>query len=451
MAYTRFSFRDDEERIEFLIALPVLALFGFMIYHFVFGSGDSAADFGAGFGAGSVAAQVADIDGDGVADAEDHCTTSAGPEDSFGCPEGELGNVGNNDTDLMALDTDGDGVTDAADRCPEQSGSLPEYGCPSNAIADAKVEAEADDSDAELPVDSDADGVTDDIDECPGEAGDTETGCPAVQVEEAPVATPVVSAPDSDSDGVEDANDECPTEAGSESNNGCPADTDGDGVLDNEDLCPQSAGVSENRGCPADSDADGLPDAQDQCPDQRGPVESGGCPADKDGDGVEDALDQCADIVGDADNDGCPTDSDGDGVADNVDECPDEDGNGKENGCPDETLELETLGADISFETASATLTQESQELLDVVANILNKYETVKLLVEGHTDDQGRPEINLKLSEQRARACTSYLARQGVAEERMEAVGLGDTQPLVPNTSEENRKRNRRVEFKLTN
>lgn len=426
MAYTRFGFRDDEERIEFLIALPVLALFGFMLYHFVFSPGDIETGAHPEFAAAT--ALHSDIDADGIADNDDHCTTLAGIDTNFGCPadvEPTADATGN------AMDRDADGVTDNADRCPDVAGVIPEYGCP----AAAQNEETLDDSDAEMPAEPETVQI--------------------IEKPEPPTPTPVEpAAVDADNDGIADADDQCPARAGVAANNGCPGDSDGDGVIDSEDLCPQSSGVAENRGCPADSDADGLPDNQDQCPELRGTLENSGCPVlDQDNDGVEDALDQCIDVAGDEANGGCPAviDSDGDGVADADDACPENDGAGSEDGCPAETRSLESLGTEISFETASATLTDESKELLDVVASILQKYPAVKLLVEGHTDNQGQAAINLRLSEQRARACTTYLARLGIAEQRMQAIGYGDTQPLVPNDSADARKQNRRVEFKLTN
>ncbi len=428
MAYTRFSFRDDEERIEFLIALPVLAFFGFLLYHFVFSPESS--DTGISPGFALAANQGSDIDGDGVADGDDHCTAIAGPHANFGCPSDQTESA-TNTTNI--LDSDADGVTDAADRCPQDAGLITEFGCPTG------TEQTTHDGDAEMPA-------------------ETETQGAGIVDKPQPAAAPPAEEPaivDSDGDGVADNDDQCPAEAGVAANSGCPADSDGDGVIDDDDLCPQSSGVAENRGCPADSDTDGLPDNQDQCPEQRGPLENGGCPiADQDNDGVADESDQCIDVAGDAANNGCPAfiDSDGDGIADADDSCPQEDGAGSEDGCPvEDSLTVESLGTEITFETASATLTEESRELLDVVASILQKYPAVKLLVEGHTDDLGQADINLRLSEQRARACTTYLARQGIAEDRMQAIGYGDTRPLVTNDSAEARKQNRRVEFKLTN
>ena len=89
--------------------------------------------------------------------------------------------------------------------------------------------------------------------------------------------------------------------------------------------------------------------------------------------------------------------------------------------------------------------------LLDKVAQILSRYPSIKLTVEGHTDDLGDSAINLKLSEQRARACVSYLSRKGIDASRMNAIGYGETRPLAANSSADARRRNRRVEFKISN
>jgi outer membrane protein OmpA-like peptidoglycan-associated protein len=67
--------------------------------------------------------------------------------------------------------------------------------------------------------------------------------------------------------------------------------------------------------------------------------------------------------------------------------------------------------------------------------------------VEGHTDDRGRDDYNLDLSQRRAEAVKAYLIGKGVPPERLEAKGFGETQPLKPNTTQRNRAANRRVEF----
>ena len=68
-------------------------------------------------------------------------------------------------------------------------------------------------------------------------------------------------------------------------------------------------------------------------------------------------------------------------------------------------------------------------------------------LIEGHTDDSGRESFNMQLSGLRANAVRDYLVKVGVVGSRLEAKGLGSSQPVVPNTSEENRLKNRRIEI----
>ena len=87
--------------------------------------------------------------------------------------------------------------------------------------------------------------------------------------------------------------------------------------------------------------------------------------------------------------------------------------------------------------------------ILDRVYQILQKYENYDVLIEGHTDDIGKEEYNLELSERRAKAVNDYLARQGDTDRPAKYVGMGETIPLYPNSNDENRRRNRRVEFML--
>lgn len=198
-------------------------------------------------------------------------------------------------------------------------------------------------------------------------------------------------------------------------------DSDEDGVADHSDLCPDSPGVAGNRGCPADTDSDGLPDVQDQCPEQAGDLSFGGCPADSDADGMPDDSDYCPNTAGEITT----------------------------NGCPAEIATLKTIASEIAFESASSRLTDKSKAILTKAARMLVRYPQISLTVAGHTDDQGDETINLKLSEQRARACVNYLANQGIDAKRMTAVGYGETRPLVPNNTADARKQNRRVEFIL--
>jgi OmpA-OmpF porin, OOP family len=104
----------------------------------------------------------------------------------------------------------------------------------------------------------------------------------------------------------------------------------------------------------------------------------------------------------------------------------------------------------IYFKTGSAELDKASEPLLDSGADIAKRCPSVKFEVDGHTDSIGPKAYNQDLSEQRAKSVVDYLALKGVSAARIHAVGYGDTRPVVPNTSEANRAKNRRIEFRVT-
>ena len=96
-----------------------------------------------------------------------------------------------------------------------------------------------------------------------------------------------------------------------------------------------------------------------------------------------------------------------------------------------------------------ANLTPKGKEVVDRVANILKKYPGVKITIEGHTDSDGKAEYNLKLSQGRVDTVKAELVNSGISADRLKPIGYGETKPLVPNDSAENKARNRRVEFKV--
>ena len=104
---------------------------------------------------------------------------------------------------------------------------------------------------------------------------------------------------------------------------------------------------------------------------------------------------------------------------------------------------------DIRFELGSAKVSPDSYETIEKIANLLKENPSYALKVSGHTDNQGDSGYNMTLSKERAQNIQKVLASFGVAKERVQTAGYGDTQPLVDNDSEENRKLNRRVEFKI--
>ncbi|HSV97638.1 MAG TPA: OmpA family protein [Spirochaetota bacterium] len=105
--------------------------------------------------------------------------------------------------------------------------------------------------------------------------------------------------------------------------------------------------------------------------------------------------------------------------------------------------------SNIEFAFDSAGLTARAFPILGRVADILNRYRTYSIRIEGHTDDIGEEEYNLRLSEERAKAVMDHLITRGIARERLSFRGMGETAAFLPNTNAENRRRNRRVEFIL--
>lgn len=103
----------------------------------------------------------------------------------------------------------------------------------------------------------------------------------------------------------------------------------------------------------------------------------------------------------------------------------------------------------IEFQSGGDDLRLGSILILNRVHDILQRYGEYDVIIEGHTDDVGREEDNLELSERHARAVYEYLAGKGLRRERFSYVGMGETVPLYPNTTDENRRRNRRIEFSL--
>lgn len=95
-------------------------------------------------------------------------------------------------------------------------------------------------------------------------------------------------------------------------------------------------------------------------------------------------------------------------------------------------------------------LSANAKSDLDKIAEELNEYPDIPISIIGHTCDLGSDEINQKLGLDRANAVANYLQSKGVSRSRMEVSSAGSSQPLVPNTSEENRKQNRRVEIRAT-
>ncbi len=95
------------------------------------------------------------------------------------------------------------------------------------------------------------------------------------------------------------------------------------------------------------------------------------------------------------------------------------------------------------------TCKPESGAELAEIVQLLKDNPTLKIQINGHTDNSGKPADNIKLSEDRAKSVTDYLIAKGIAPIRLSSKGWGDTQPIADNSAPEGRARNRRTELKV--
>ncbi|WP_255442010.1 Ig-like domain-containing protein [Corallococcus sp. Z5C101001] len=251
-------------------------------------------------------------------------------------------------------------------------------------------------------------------------------------------------------------------------------------------VCPEGPedydGFQDEDGCAdLDNDNDGIPDTADKCPNEpetfNGFEDTDGCPdtappppppapVDSDGDGIMDPDDKCPnapeDFDGFEDTDGCPDpDNDKDGIPDTLDKCPNEpetiNGVDDEDGCPDKGKvkvlvegERILILEKVYFATNKDVILPRSFPILKQVAAVLRANPQVELLrIEGHTDSQGNDAANLDLSKRRAANVRVFLINAGIAGERLESEGYGETKPVDSNKTAAGRENNRRVEFNI--
>jgi outer membrane protein OmpA-like peptidoglycan-associated protein/flagellar hook assembly protein FlgD len=111
---------------------------------------------------------------------------------------------------------------------------------------------------------------------------------------------------------------------------------------------------------------------------------------------------------------------------------------------------LKIRTSNIEFSLGSDEILPAGRSVLERVYEVLRRYEAYDVLIEGYTDDVGREDDNLELSERRAAAVKDYLVRRGITADRLTFAGMGETAPCYPNDSDEHRRLNRRIEFILT-
>jgi len=101
----------------------------------------------------------------------------------------------------------------------------------------------------------------------------------------------------------------------------------------------------------------------------------------------------------------------------------------------------------INFETGKSDIKSESQKIIDQIAEMLKANLSLKISVEGHTDNVGTPATNKTLSENRAKSVMNALIAKGIDKSRLSAKGWGQDKPISDNATEDGKAKNRRVEI----
>ncbi len=233
-------------------------------------------------------------------------------------------------------------------------------------------------------------------------------------------------------------------------------DTDGDGLSDGDEVFKYHTNPLN-----VDTDGDGLSDGEEALKYHTDPLK-----VDTDGDGLSDweevKIYHTDPLIPDTDGDGL---TDGDEVhryhTDPLNQ--DTDGGGVDDGTEvkrgsnpldprdDYPMVLEKgksiVLSGVNFETGSAVLTPGSDAVLERAFFALTSNPQVRIEIAGYTDNVGVARSNQRLSLRRAEVVSSWLVRKGIGATRIVTVGLGDRDPVAPNSTADGRAKNRRIEF----
>lgn len=253
-------------------------------------------------------------------------------------------------------------------------------------------------------------------------------------------------------------------------------DSDGDGVADLFDKEPNTPAGSkiDGSGRTLDTDGDGIPDYLDKCPTFPGDSASGGCMmngvgvngSNADGNG---GYTNFSNDNGMSGNDGMDGNNNGKGGKNNGKGNNGKGNNGRGNngsgnngsgnngsGNNDGSGNDSGLGLsgpisgyeNVQFDFDSFVIKPISFPILDKLSEILTNDSKKSMYIDGHASAEGSDLHNMQLSKERAFAVKSYLLKKGVPARKITTRGFGESKPVVPNSSEEGRIKNRRVEFK---
>ncbi len=143
-----------------------------------------------------------------------------------------------------------------------------------------------------------------------------------------------------------------------------------------------------------------------------------------------------------------PVDSDGDGVPDDMDQCPNTPPGTRVDsvGCPLPVAQVASIKLKVNFAFDSTKVEERYFSDLAELAAFLKRFEDIYVDIEGHTDSVGPEDYNMQLSQRRAQAVVDLLVKEhGIAPQRLQAVGFGETKPVASNDTKEGRAENRRV------
>jgi outer membrane protein OmpA-like peptidoglycan-associated protein len=103
--------------------------------------------------------------------------------------------------------------------------------------------------------------------------------------------------------------------------------------------------------------------------------------------------------------------------------------------------------SELYFDSGKTNLNESSKNALLKILTVLNNYPGINLIVETHTDSSGDEEVNMKMTTERATSIENYFVENNLDQDRLKIKAFGESQPRYKNDTEENRKKNRRVEF----
>jgi outer membrane protein OmpA-like peptidoglycan-associated protein len=215
-------------------------------------------------------------------------------------------------------------------------------------------------------------------------------------------------------------------------------DTDGDGLRDGEEVLQLKTDPRM-----ADTDRDGLADMDEMQTYKTNPLLS-----DSDADGLIDG-----DEVRRTMTDPLKADTDRGGENDGAEALHETNPLDPRDDLPNQAIKLErgssVILEGVSFQSGSAWLARASEPVLQKVFEALRANPDLRVEISGHTDNQGKPEANDRLSLRRAEAVKTWLVKKGISALRLTTVGSGSRKPIAPNTTAEGRAKNRRIEFSV--